>query len=58
MYDLSGWMLATVLGPLVIAAVIIYALTKRRRLTPTERREQVEAVRDVYRDGPPEPKRP
>jgi cytochrome c-type biogenesis protein CcmH/NrfF len=44
-----GW--AIVIGPLVLGLVIAYALFRRRRLAPTERRAQDEATRDQYRES-------
>ena len=43
------WMFATVLGPVVLAAVIAYALLARRRLSPREKRERDAAT--VWRRG-------
>ncbi|WP_394888793.1 hypothetical protein ACG873_26870 [Mesorhizobium sp. AaZ16] len=42
------WMFATVLGPVVLAAVIAYALLARRRLSPREKRERDAATRRLY----------
>lgn len=57
MFDSSMWLLPTALGPLVILAVVIYALMRRRRLTGTERRRQHEAVDHLYhRDQESQPR--
>jgi hypothetical protein len=42
------WMFATVLGPVVLVAVIAYALLARRRLSPREKRERDAATRRLY----------
>jgi hypothetical protein len=42
------WMFATVLGPVVLGAVIAYALLARRRLSPREKRERDAATRRLY----------
>lgn len=43
-----NWWWATVIGPLVLIAVIGYAMSRERRLTPREQKEQVKAVNRVY----------
>jgi hypothetical protein len=42
------WMFATVLGPVVLGAIIAYALLARRRLSPREKRERDAATRRLY----------
>ena len=37
-----GW--ATILGPVVLAGVMAYALMTRRRLTPNEKADQKRAI--------------
>ena len=44
----SIWTLATVLGPVVLIIVILYALVRRRRLTPAERVAQKDATERGY----------
>jgi hypothetical protein len=44
----SIWTLATVLGPVVLIVVILYALVRRRRLTPAERVAQKDATERGY----------
>lgn len=44
------WWIVTILGPIVLAAALAYALLTRRRLTPRERREQKDATEKAYRD--------
>lgn len=58
MEALSPWQLVTVLGPVIIAIVLVYALVRRRRLTPVERIEQHEAVEEVYKDKDPKDRPP
>lgn len=43
-----AWWPATVLGPIVLAAVLACALATTRRLTPREKARQHEAVERVY----------
>ena len=42
------WSFSVVLGPVVLAAVIAYALLRRRRLTPPEQRAQDRGTERVY----------
>jgi hypothetical protein len=42
------WMFATVLGPVILGAIIAYALLARRRLSPHEKRERDAATRRLY----------
>jgi hypothetical protein len=42
------WMFATVLGPVVLGAIIAYALLARRRLLPREKHERDAATRRLY----------
>lgn len=58
MEALSPWQLATVLGPVILAVVIIYVLMRRRRLSSSERIERHEAVEDVYTDKDPKDRPP
>lgn len=44
-----NWWWATILGPIVLAGVIGYALVTQRRLRPNERRRQAEATEKLYR---------
>jgi hypothetical protein len=49
---LVNWWPATILGPIVLAAALGYALLSRRRLTARERDEQKTATEKLYRgDG-------
>lgn len=50
----SIWMLLTVVGPIVLAAAIAYALFTRRRLTPHEKVRQEKKVDELYHDTPAE----
>jgi len=52
MFENTGWLLITTVGPLVIGAAIIYAFLNRRRLTRREKVEQHVAVQDIYEDKP------
>ena len=49
MDGIINWWPATILGPIVLAAVLAYALLTKRRLTPHEKAEQHEAFERVYR---------
>ncbi len=42
------WFILVALGPVVLAAVIAYALLRRRRLSTGEQRAQDEAVERLY----------
>ncbi len=44
------WSFLTVLGPLVLAAAIIYVLLRRRTLTPTEQAASRQATRELYNE--------
>ncbi|MCR4264668.1 hypothetical protein [Nitratireductor sp. ZSWI3] len=44
------WVLAVSVGPLILGLALIYALVKKRRLSPDERRRQDRAVRKLYRN--------
>jgi hypothetical protein len=49
MFDTQSiWMFATVLGPVVLGAIIAYALLTRRRLSPREKRERDAATHRLY----------
>ena len=42
------WLFAVIGGPIILAAIIAYALLRRRRLTPTERSIRNEATERAY----------
>lgn len=42
------WMFVTVLGPVVLGAIIAYALLARRRLSSREKRERDAATHRLY----------
>jgi hypothetical protein len=44
------WGFATILGPIVIAVVLIYALVRRRRLSAAERLRQKEGTERAYKE--------
>jgi hypothetical protein len=49
MFDFSSiWSLVTILGPIVLFAVIAFALMRRRRLSPNERVAQKAATERGY----------
>jgi hypothetical protein len=50
------WALAVIGGPLLLGIVIAFALLRRRRLTPAERRAQHRAIQDQYDHGLKRPK--
>jgi hypothetical protein len=45
-----NWWWATIFGPIVLAAVIAYALLTRRKLPLPEKRAQDQAVNALYDD--------
>jgi cytochrome c-type biogenesis protein CcmH/NrfF len=46
---IMNWWWATVLGPIVLGAAIVYALFRKRRLTARERTAQREGTERQYR---------
>ena len=44
------WFVAVGLGPLVLGLAIIYAILRRRRLSPEERERRNRGVRHLYKD--------
>lgn len=50
--DLSGlfWVLINIIGPLVLAAVLLWALLRNRRAGPAEIERTEQATRDLYRE--------
>lgn len=46
-----SWALIVIGGPLLLGVVIAFALLRRRRLTPSERRAQHRAIEEQYSDG-------
>ena len=50
MPEYSLWLYATVLGPVILAGVIAYALITRRKLTPGERKAQIAGTERAYRE--------
>ena len=47
---IMNWWWATIVGPVVLAAAIGYALLKQRRLSPAEKDHQDAAVNSLYGD--------
>lgn len=47
------WFFAVGIAPFLVAAVIVYALMRRRRLTPGERVARDQRTRELYREGDP-----
>ncbi|MCB1425240.1 MAG: hypothetical protein R3D65_03910 [Zhengella sp.] len=45
------WFVAVALGPVLLGAVFIFVMMKRRRLSRNERAKQERKVHDLY-DGP------
>ncbi len=45
------WFFAVGIAPFLVAALIIYALLRRRRLTPDEEAARDEKTRELYKDG-------
>ena len=56
MMEEFSWVLVVVGGPLLLGIVIAFALLRRRRLTPDERRAQHRAIEREYGDGLKRPK--
>lgn len=44
------WFVTVALGPVLIAAVLAFALLRRRRLSSFEKRKGDEATRELYKD--------
>jgi hypothetical protein len=47
------WLMVVAIGPMLLGGAIAYALMRRRRLSPSERQRQHDAVERAYRDEPP-----
>lgn len=45
------WFFAVAIGPVILGAVILYAVLRNRRLTPGERVARSDAVREMYSDS-------
>lgn len=43
-----NWWWATIIGPIVLIGVIAFAISRERRLTPREEKDQADAVERVY----------
>lgn len=52
MFENAMWLLVVAGGPLFLAVLLAWALVKRRRMGPAERRERDRATREAYRDAP------
>lgn len=44
------WLLAVMIGPVLLGAAIFYALLRQRRLTSDEQARSNAAARELYRD--------
>ena len=42
------WFIVVAVGPILLGAAIAYALLQRRRLTAKEKRQQEEAIEELY----------
>ena len=51
MFENNLWLVIVAGGPLLLAALLAWALLTRRRIGPVERRERDEATRETYRDA-------
>lgn len=58
MEETSAWQQVVILGPFILAIVIIYALVRRRSLSAVEKRERQEAVDELYKDKDPKDRPP
>lgn len=50
----SGWLFVQVAFPILLIAIVIYVVLRRRRLTPREKIERHEAIQELYEDTPKE----
>ncbi len=48
----AGWLLVLIAFPVLMIVAVIYAYSRRRRLTPVEKARQHEAVEELYEDTP------
>ena len=46
----AGWAIMNIIGPLLLAAVILWALLRNRKSTPREDERTEEATRELYRE--------
>ncbi|HEY9554157.1 hypothetical protein [Allosphingosinicella sp.] len=46
----AGWFIMTVVGPLVLAGVLLWVLLRNRKRTPREDERTEQATRDLYRE--------
>lgn len=46
----SLWFIALVGGPRLLAAALLFALTRQRRLNPAEQEESRKKTEELYRD--------
>ncbi|WP_166015960.1 MULTISPECIES: hypothetical protein [Chelativorans] len=44
------WFFAVGIAPFLVAGLVVYALLRRRRLTPEERAARDEKTRELYQD--------
>ena len=46
----AGWFIMTILGPLILAGVLLWVLFRSRKRTPREDERTEQATRDLYRE--------
>ena len=46
----AGWFIMTILGPLILAGVLLWVLFRGRKRTPREDERTEQATRDLYRE--------
>lgn len=48
----SGWLFVQVAFPILLIAIVVYAVLRRRRLTSREQVERHAAIEELYEDTP------
>lgn len=46
----AGWFIMTILGPLILAGVLLWVLFRSRKRTPREDERTEQATRNLYRE--------
>jgi hypothetical protein len=54
MFENSLWLFVVAGGPLILAAVVAYALLTRRRRGPAEKQQTAQATARLYREKEPD----
>lgn len=45
------WLIAVVLGPVLLGGLILYEILRRRRLSASERNERTKKTREIYKES-------